>query len=257
MKVLLFGWACFLTVSVSAQTKVQKTGNSIHITHHHRIATDTIRELRSRLSDAELMACGAYRLGGGQVYFLGVVISEADLRNADMTQEKGVEGFDNLLIDNSNLSQSNWSENRFMKLMLHGNVNVSGANFSRVEADNVFMDDVFGARFNFQDSHAKAFSCSDFHLPSAAFKNAHLEGAVFDNSSVSNDWPLFQGLSLYGLPNADFSNAELVNVQFINVDLSNANFEGASFSQVKWSGSYIEGCSGCDCLDDNGDKYCD
>lgn len=257
LKAFLFGMTSLLTISASAQTKVQVAGNSVHITHHHQIATDTINDLRNRLSDAELMACGAYRLGGGQVYFLGVVISEADLRNADMTQEKGVEGFDNLLIDHSDLSQSNWSDNRFMKLMLHGNVNLSGADFSRVDVDNVFMDDVFGADFNFQDSHADSFSCSDFHLPSADFKNARLDGAIFDNSNVSNDWSLFQGLNLYGLPDADFSNAVLRNVQFVEVDLSNANFTGVNFSNVSWSGSYIEGCSGCDCVDQDGDHYCD
>ncbi len=53
--------------------------------------------------------------------------------------------------------------------------------------------------------------------------------------------------SAYNLYGADLSGAYLTGA-----DLSNAGLSG-----VTWTGAYIENCTGCTCIDNDNDNYCD
>ena len=69
-------------------------------------------------------------------------------------------------------------------------------------------------------------------------------------------------LELQNQSSADLSNAGLSNAQLFGVDLSNANLYwanlyNANLYNVIWTGAYIEGCIGCDCIDADGDNICD
>jgi microcystin-dependent protein len=108
---------------------------------------------------------------------------------------------------------------------------------------------------------------SNANLSNANLSNANLSYANLSNANLNNTDLSFTNLSnadltyafLYGanLSNADLSGAYLFNANLSYANLSNANLSGAYFPGVTWLGAYIEGCTGCDCVDANGDNYCD
>ena len=63
-----------------------------------------------------------------------------------------------------------------------------------------------------------------------------------------------------GTSGSNAANTALVAVLDVNLygaDLTGADLSGANLSGVTWTGAYIQGCSGCDCIDADGDNICD
>ena len=83
---------------------------------------------------------------------------------------------------------------------------------------------------------------------------------------LQNQWPSFvnghliiPGADLWGA-NLSFANLQVANLtgaDLSNADLSNADLYGANLTGVTWTGAYINGCTGCNCVDEDGDNYCD
>jgi hypothetical protein len=81
---------------------------------------------------------------------------------------------------------------------------------------------------------------------------ANLTGAELVYAYLSN-------ANLYGT-NLSFANLQVANLtgaDLSNADLSNADLYGANLTGVTWTGAYINGCTGCNCVDEDGDNYCD
>ena len=64
-------------------------------------------------------------------------------------------------------------------------------------------------------------------------------------------------LSYADLSGANLSGANLSGATLIAANLVNANLSNAFLTDVNWTGAYIEGCTGCPCLDADNDNYCD
>ena len=108
---------------------------------------------------------------------------------------------------------------------------------------------------------------SNADLAGANLTNANLDGA--DLSGADLAYADLAGAILYNanLYSANLAGAILVdaNLAFANLaqaDLTNANLSftnlfDANLSGVTWTGAYIEGCIGCDCIDADGDNICD
>lgn len=286
MKYMLIGclgFACCFASSMSAQADIhnfvngQVSGNEIFMEYDFQAMLDSIDALNAML-DGDAPVGEGDRFGGGEVYILGLVLSGADLQNADMTSDNGINGVDDLLMDNSDLSGSKWEGTSIRTMMLdQGNfsnadfsastvdnfalfgVNLNGAIFSEtvIGSENMHMEEVYGSGVLFNVSVVLEGIVENFHLPDADFSNSYLEGVIFNNTNSDQaDLGMYQGLDRYGLPDSDFTNATLKSVAFIGVDLSNADFTGATFEDCYWENAYVEGCIGCDCIEINGDYIC-
>ncbi len=240
--------------------KVQEVGNEVFLEYDFQAMLDSIDVLNEETSAAgalneETSAAQPFNLEGGTAYFIGLVLDDVDLTNANMTDENGIYGFDILHLGQADLTNSTW-QNQQMGMCYFSNVNLSSADFSGAHFGGLWIDDTYGGDFNLSGAYIHG-DFRDFHLPEANFSGAYFSSVIFDNSDVTNDWDMYEGLAMFGLPNANFTDAFLESVEFSNVDLSNADFTGASFVDVYWTGSFIEGCTGCDCIDVDGDNYCD
>ena len=73
---------------------------------------------------------------------------------------------------------------------------------------------------------------------------------------------LGQDLSGEDLSGQDLSGEVMIHANLSDANLNNANLSFANLfaaflSGVTWTGAYIDGCSWCDCIDADGDNYCD
>ena len=74
---------------------------------------------------------------------------------------------------------------------------------------------------------------------------------------LQNQLPSGADLSNAGLAYAQLSGVDLSYANLTGAILSDANLSGANLAGVTWTGAYIEGCDYCDCIDADGDNYCD
>jgi len=81
---------------------------------------------------------------------------------------------------------------------------------------------------------------------------ANLTYADLSNANLSN-----ADLTYANLTGANLNSADLSGAYLFNANLSYANLSNANLSGVAWTGAYIEGCIGCDCIDADGNNYCD
>ena len=95
----------------------------------------------------------------------------------------------------------------------------------------------FGSEFNPAEIQIDGVGLGEFILELQNQSSANLSGA-----------------NLYG---ADLSGADLSGADLTNANLTNANLPYAYLTGVTWTGAYIVGCMGCDCVDADGDNYCD
>ena len=111
IRLWLFGFAYCFASSMGAQADIynfvngQVSGNEIFMEYDFQAMLDSIDALNAIL-DGDVPVGERDRFGGGEVYILGLVLSGADLQNADMTSDNGINGVDDLLMDNSDLSGS-------------------------------------------------------------------------------------------------------------------------------------------------------
>ena len=86
---------------------------------------------------------------------------------------------------------------------------------------------------------------------------ANLTYADLSNANLSNADLTYANLTGAYLGSADLSGANLTNADLSNANLEGAYLTGADLIGVIWTGAYINGCSGCDCIDADGDNICD
>lgn len=241
----------FSQADINDFLKVQEVGNEVFLEYDFQAMLDSIDALNEEASAAQ-----PFNLGGAQAYFLGLVLDDVDLTNANMTDENGIEGFDQLLLSSADLTNSTW-HNQHMGVCQSVNINLSSADFSGATFQELLTAEAHGGDLNLSGAYVNGGWFEQFHLPGANFSGAVLSSVIFTNENVTNVGDMYQGLPMYGLPNVNFTDAILTSVVFNYVDLSNADFTGASLTDVNWTGSFIEGCTGCDCIDTDGDHYCD
>ena len=135
--------------------------------------------------------------------------------------------------------------------------NLSGANLNSIvpfmEPDLFFIlsyTNLSHANLNNADLHHADFSNSNLY--SVDFALASLSSANLSYANLSYAFLYDAYLGSTNLSYANLSYANLLNANLLNADLSGANLDG-----VTWTGAYIEGCNGCNCIDDDGDNYCD
>ena len=132
----------------------------------------------------------------------------------------------------------------------------------------------FGSEFNPAEIQIDGVGLAEFilelqnQLPSGAdlsnagLSNAQLSGVDLSYANLTGAYLNDSDLSTANLYNANLTGAFLLNAQLSGADLTNANLYdaylgGANLSGVTWTGAYIDGCSWCDCIDADGDNYCD
>jgi len=108
-----------------------------------------------------------------------------------------------------------------------------------------------------KDIVESAYNLYGADLSGAYLTGADLSGAILPNANLYGA-NLYQA-DLYG---ADLTDAILSNANLYGADLSGAYLTGADLSNaglsgVTWTGAYIENCTGCTCIDNDNDNYCD
>ena len=121
--------------------------------------------------------------------------------------------------------------------VVDGNLIISGADLSFAELSNADL--------------------SNADLSNADLSNADLSYADLFYANLSYAYLSNADLSYAGLFYANLSYADLSYADLSYANLSYATLAYATLSGVTWSGAYIEGCMGCNCVDANGDNYCD
>ena len=89
-------------------------------------------------------------------------------------------------------------------------------------------------------------------LSGADLSGADLSGANLTQADLSN-----ADLSDANLTQANLYVADLSGANLFGANLSGADLAGADLSGVTWTGAYIENCTGCTCIDNDNDNYCD
>jgi len=95
------------------------------------------------------------------------------------------------------------------------------------------------------------------NLTNAFFNIANLTGADFYHANLTDASLWDANLTGADLIGADLTGAILTLANLTGANLTNADLTGANLSGVTWTGAYINGCTGCDCIDADGDNYCD
>ena len=86
----------------------------------------------------------------------------------------------------------------------------------------------------------------------AAIPVTNLSGIYLYNSNLFQANLTYANLSFAQCHDTDFSDANLSNANLFYTSFYSCNLYG-----VTWTGAYIAGCTGCDCIDSDGDNYCD
>ena len=89
-------------------------------------------------------------------------------------------------------------------------------------------------------------------LSGADLSGADLSGANLTQADLSG-----ADLSDANLTQANLYVADLSGANLFGANLSGADLAGADLSGVTWTGAYIENCTGCTCIDNDNDNYCD
>jgi uncharacterized protein YjbI with pentapeptide repeats len=110
----------------------------------------------------------------------------------------------------------------------------------------------FGSEFNPAEIQIDGVGLAEFILELQNQSSTDLSGANLFNANLFN-----ANLAGANLTGAYLGNANLSYANLTGAILSDANLSGANLAGVTWTGAYIEGCDYCDCIDADGDNYCD
>ena len=119
-----------------------------------------------------------------------------------------------------------------------------GSEFNPAE---IQIDGVGLAEFILELQNQSSTDLSYAYLPDANLEGANLSYANLTGANL-------EGANLEG---ANLTGANLSGANLSYADLRGANLFNANLNGVTWTWAYIEGCTGCDCIDADGNNYCD
>jgi uncharacterized protein YjbI with pentapeptide repeats len=259
MKYFIAIIACFVAFSMNSQVdRVLVNGNQAHATLNLLELESIIETLQAQV--AALQAAQASSFDGDYNSLTNQPAIPGNV--SDLANDAGFTTFDGaygnltgaptLATVATSGSYTDLSNQLTQKDIVESAYNLSGANLtgadlSKANLSSAFLGsaDLTGA--NLRYANLSGADLSYANLTGADLYYANLTGAVLSGTNLT-------GADLSG---ADFSGADLFYANLTNAYLADADFTNANLTGVTWTGAYIEYCTGCTCIDNDNDNYCD
>ena len=250
-----------LVVAVTAGAQVMDTtltGNSVHMNLNYAKLDSIIADLQAKVATLEAAQTSSFDGDYNSLTNQPTIPSNV----SDLTNDAGYTTFDgaygNLTgaptlamvatsgsyTDLSNkLTQADIVESAYVLR----NSDLTSADLTTADLGEAYLP---GA--DLSNANLTAADLTNANLALADLTNANLNFADLTNATLQ--------LAFFtdaNLTDADLINADLTGAHFTNATLTNATLTGAILTGVTWTGAYIENCTGCTCIDNDNDNYCD
>ncbi|MDC3198177.1 pentapeptide repeat-containing protein [bacterium] len=250
-----------LVVAVTAGAQVMDTiviGNTVNMNLNHAKLDSIIADLQAKVATLEAAQTSSFDGEYSSLNNKPTIPSNV----SDLTNDAGFTTFDGaygnltgaptLATVATSGSYTDLSNQLTQKDIVESAYNLSGANLtgadlSKANLSSAFLGsaDLTGA--NLRYANLSGADLSYANLTGADLYYANLTGAVLSGTNLT-------GADLSG---AYFSGADLFYANLTNAYLADADFTNANLTGVTWTGAYIEYCTGCTCIDNDNDNYCD
>ena len=244
MKYFIVIIACFVAFSMNSQVdRVLVNGNQVHATLNLLELESIIETLQAQVAALQTAQSSSFDGTYGSLTGAPTIPSNV----SDLTNDAGYTTFDGaygnltgaptLATVATSGSYTDLSNQLTQKEIVESayklsSVNLADANLTRANLSEAYLIYANLSEVNLLSANLSEAYLFDANLTGANLSDANLHGAV---------------LRFANLTDTDLSHANLSGA-----DLSNAILSG-----VDWTNAYIYNCTGCTCIDNDNNNYCD
>ena len=259
MKYFIAIIACFVAFSMNSQVdRILVNGSEAHATLNLLELESIIETLQAQVAALQTAQSSAFDGTYGSLTGAPTIPSNV----SDLTNDAGYTTFDGaygnltgaptLATVATSGSYTDLSNQLTQKDIVESAYNLSGAdltdaNLSYANLSNAYLTNANLSYADLTDANLSYANLSYANLSYATLSGADLTGADLTDAN----------LFYADLTGAILSNANLTGADLTGANLFYADLTGADLSGVTWTGAYILICTGCTCIDNDNNNYCD